>query len=253
VDAIGKNYTGGAEMLAVADLSVPSGTDVTKGVKVTLSVSGITSTDNIRVLHQNSSGTWEELPIVSVGNGSVTVKMTSFSPVAVVRVKGTQTSSSDSGSGTNNNGTDSSAANNGSNTNPPPTNDQSGSTTTNNNSQSNSQNQSNSQTNSNNQSNSQTNNQNNPVTVNQNVTVNYPDAAYSYEETYADGYVAGSTTVKGSTSGQTQTGSTGTGTGSTISGSVTSPKTGASLPALPILAVFAFAGILACGKKAQRQ
>jgi hypothetical protein len=31
--------------------------------------------------------------------------------------------------------------------------------------------------------------------------------------------------------------------------SATSPKTGASLPALPIVAAFVFAGIVYCGKK----
>lgn len=40
-----------------------------------------------------------------------------------------------------------------------------------------------------------------------------------------------------------------------VSGSVsykTSPKTGAALPALPFVAVFAAAGIVVCGRKARK-
>lgn len=52
----------------------------------------------------------------------------------------------------------------------------------------------------------------------------------------------------------TNTGTGGSGSGSQAStgGVVTAPKTGASLPALPFVAVFAAAGIALCGKKARK-
>jgi hypothetical protein len=92
------------------------------------------------------------------------------------------------------------------------------------------------------------------------VNVNYPDVDSTYNKGYNDGYAAGRTSVKGTTTastakttsikGSTKTASTARSTG-TGNVSTTSPKTGASLPALPILAVFAFTGLLVCGKKAQ--
>ena len=100
--------------------------------------------------------------------------------------------------------------------------------------------------NSNNQSNSQTNNQNNPVNVKQNVTVNYPDRdSDSYDNGYGDGYSDGRNSVKGTSASNGRAAS-----GGTTSAGVLSPKTGASLPVLPIVAVFALAGIAVCGKKA---
>lgn len=51
-------------IMAMTDLSVPQGTDTSKGIKMTLAVSGVMKGDNIVVLHRKSDGTWGD----SVGN-----------------------------------------------------------------------------------------------------------------------------------------------------------------------------------------
>ena len=96
----------------------------------------------------------------------------------------------------------------------------------------------------------------NQVDVKQNVTVNYPDSDDdgSYDEGYDDGYSDGKSDAK--SAGKTSSYTTGT-NGGTTNGAVaavgmTSPKTGASVPALPILAVAVVAGIIVCGRKAAK-
>lgn len=236
-NTVAKEIDEGAEIMAMSDLSVPDGTDTSKGVKITLSVSGVKSGDRVYVLHQLSNGSWETLS-ATVSGGKVTVTLYSFSPVVIVKypaaanVPVSDPSKNQSGSNTSN-----TENNNSNNT----TGD------TQNNSQSNSQN------NNNNQSNSQTNNQNNPVNVDQNVTVNYPDVDKdgSYDKGYSDGYKDGADSSKGNSNATATSVQT---TGSTVSvNTATSPKTGAALPALPVIAVFALAGIAVCGKKAHNQ
>jgi hypothetical protein len=238
-----KKYSGETSVLAMTDLTVANanGTDITQGVTVSLTVPGVLSGDNIHVLHQTGSGSWEELSVTSVGKDSVTVTMTSFSPIVVVRVAGTTTtstptyvyyttpssSSTTAGATTDSNTTDGdtdAAA--------------SGST--------------------------------------KDVSLGTTDVG-TYTQGYSDGYAAGAASVKGaSTTDSAKTDSTKTDAAKTDSAaagtnavgttvirtvgstsgsnlSATSPKTGASLPALPVLAVFAFAGILVCGKKAQNR
>lgn len=226
---------GNAEILGMSDLSVENSSVITsKGLTVTLSVPGVKPTDKVYVLHKINGG-WERLK-ATAGNGTVTCTMYSFSPVAVIRYSGTgELSVSDPSKNTdtgNNGGTGTSnnTENNSHNT--------TGDTQNNNqsNSQTNSNNQSNPQTN--NQSNSQTNNQsnsqNNPVSVNQNVTVNYPEAGAKQSQMSA-GQPAGAALASAGAS------------------YAVAPKTGSSMPALPIVTVLALAcGIAACGKKAKR-
>lgn len=199
----------GEKLLAAMELTAPDNTKFP--ITVTLKVTGITSTDsvnNIRILHLGASG-WETLTPTSVAEGSVTVTLTSLSPVAVVRTTATNTGGSDAdntATDTNpsntyntyntynyagNNKPDTLSQTNGSNTSTPRTGDSSsgGNTQTNNNYQ----------------------------------TVNV--------------YPTGNGT---STSAQTS-----------ASTSTTSPKTGASLPAFPIIAILAVMGIAVCGKKAR--
>ena len=176
-------------------------------------------------------------------DGKVTVTLYSLSPVAIVQypnnvsvpISDPSKNKPDSTNNTNNN-TNSTESSNSNSTN---SNNTSGPSQSNSNSSNSS--------NSNNQSNSQTNNQNNPVNVKQNVTVNYPDRdSDSYDNGYSDGYSDGRNSVKGTSASSNGVAAS----GGTTSAGVLSPKTGASLPALPIVAVFALAGIVVCGKKA---
>ena len=145
-NAVASAQNGSATVMAMSDISVPSATNTSKGIKVTICASGIKAGDNVYVLHKLKSGSWQTVKPDSVSNGKVTVTLYSFSPVIVVRYS--------------------------SNVNPAVTTDPSkdeNSQGSNTNSNVNDNSNSSSQTNNNNQNNSQTNNQYNPVSVNQNV------------------------------------------------------------------------------------
>jgi hypothetical protein len=228
----------GAQVFAMADLSV-SGSS--KGaVTVTLNVEKIRSGDNIHVYHYNSTTrTWEDLNSVSGSNvtvteGAVTVTMSSFSPVMVVYVPTTASSQKDDT-----------------------------------------------------QNSTQDSTQNSTEAGSQNDQDISSGSAEDYTQGYNDGYEAGVNSVSnissGSSSGSSKTGKasksktsksssssgkssktvsktvtrtiykTGNTTTSPVNTSATSPKTGASLPALPFVAMFAFAGLLVCNKKGHNQ
>lgn len=244
VNEVIKTVSSQAEVIGMSDLSVDKGVDTSKGIKVTLSIDpkSIINGYSVYVVHQYGEGKWETVKPSSVtSDGKVTVTLYSLSPVAIVQypnnvsvpISDPSKNKPDSTNNTNNN-TNSSESSNSTN---------SHNTTGPSQSNSNSSNSSNS----NNQSNSQTNNQNNPVNVNQNVTVKYPDfdTEDNYDNGYSDGYQDGRNSVKGASAANGKVAS-----GVTTSAGVLSPKTGASLPALPIVAVFALAGIVVCGKKA---
>lgn len=245
VNEVIKTVSSQAEVIGMSDLSVDKGVDTSKGIKVTLSIDpkSIINGYSVYVVHQYGEGKWETVKPSSVTrDGKVTVTLYSLSPVAIVQypnnvsvpISDPSKNKPDSTNNTNNN-TNSTESSNSNSTN---SNNTSGPSQSNSNSSNSS--------NSNNQSNSQTNNQNNPVNVKQNVTVNYPDRdSDSYDNGYGDGYSDGRNSVKGTSASNGRAAS-----GGTTSAGVLSPKTGASLPALPIVAVFALAGIVVCGKKA---
>ena len=245
VNEVIKTVSSQAEVIGMSDLSVDKGVDTSKGIKVTLSINpkSIINGYSVYVVHQYGEGKWETVKPSSVtSDGKVTVTLYSLSPVAIVQypnnvsvpISDPSKNKPDSTNNTNNN-TNSTESSNSNSTN---SNNTSGPSQSNSNSSNSS--------NSNNQSNSQTNNQNNPVNVKQNVTVNYPDRdSDSYDNGYGDGYSDGRNSVKGTSASNGRAAS-----GGTTSAGVLSPKTGASLPALPIVAVFALAGIAVCGKKA---
>lgn len=85
-ESIAKEYCGDkAEVLSVFDVTLPAG-DYSAGVNVTMNVPGVKAGDTISVLHWSAQkGLWENLPVVSVADGTVTATFTSFSPVAIVR------------------------------------------------------------------------------------------------------------------------------------------------------------------------
>ena len=246
VNEVIKTVSSQAEVIGMSDLSVDKGVDTSKGIKVTLSIDpkSIINGYSVYVVHQYGEGKWETVKPSSVTrDGKVTVTLYSLSPVAIVQypnnvsvpISDPSKNKPDSTNNTNNN-TNSTENSNSNTTN---SNNTSGPSQSNSNSSNSS--------NSNNQSNSQTNNQNNQVNVKQNVTVNYPDRdSDSYDNGYSDGYSDGRNSVKGTSASSNGVAAS----GGTTSAGVLSPKTGASLPALPIVAVFALAGIVVCGKKA---
>ena len=246
VNEVIKTVSSQAEVIGMSDLSVDKGVDTSKGIKVTLSIDpkSIINGYSVYVVHQYGEGKWETVkPSNLTGDRKVTVTLYSLSPVAIVQypnnvsvpISDPSKNKPDSTNNTNNN-TNSTENSNSNTTN---SNNTSGPSQSNSNSSNSS--------NSNNQSNSQTNNQNNPVNVKQNVTVNYPDRdSDSYDNGYSDGYSDGRNSVKGTSASSNGVAAS----GGTTSAGVLSPKTGASLPALPIVAVFALAGIVVCGKKA---
>ena len=246
VNEVIKTVSSQAEVIGMSDLSVDKGVDTSKGIKVTLSINpkSIINGYSVYVVHQYGEGKWETVKPSSVTrDGKVTVTLYSLSPVAIVQypnnvsvpISDPSKNKPDSTNNTNNN-TNSTENSNSNTTN---SNNTSGPSQSNSNSSNSS--------NSNNQSNRQTNNQNNPVNVKQNVTVNYPDRdSDSYDNGYSDGYSDGRNSVKGTSASSNGVAAS----GGTTSAGVLSPKTGASLPALPIVAVFALAGIVVCGKKA---
>ena len=242
VNEVIKTVSSQADVIGMSDLSVDKGVDTSKGIKVTLSIDpkSIINGYSVYVVHQYGEGKWETVKPSSVtSDGKVTVTLYSLSPVAIVQypnnvsvpISDPSKNKPDSTNNTNNN-TNSTENSNSNSTN-------SHNTTGPSQSNSNSSNSSN--------SNNQTNNQNNPVNVKQNVTVKYPDfdTEDNYDNGYSDGYQDGRNSVKGASATNGKVAS-----GVTTSAGVLSPKTGASLPALPIVAVFVLAGIVVCGKKA---
>lgn len=72
-----------AQILSVVDLLVD---DPGEGT-FTIACAVVKSGDTVYVLHQKTDGTWEKITPMSVENGKVTFKMTSYSPIAIVLEK----------------------------------------------------------------------------------------------------------------------------------------------------------------------
>lgn len=70
-----------AQVMTVVEVS---GTIPADGL-VTFTVPGIQAGDNIAILHLTGNG-WELIPVEAVGNGTITGRFTSFSPVAFVKL-----------------------------------------------------------------------------------------------------------------------------------------------------------------------
>ena len=279
----------GFSVLAAVELSsaaaLPSG-----GVQVTFHVSGLSQgTSNVRIYHKTASG-WE-IKTPFVGNGYVIASFDSLSPFFIVKYDSTPSSNdgsvdsstvinnyyttnntynnttSDShatGDTYNNTTSDSHATSNTYN------NTNSNNATTSNSTNSNNPSTSN-MTNSNNSTSSTTNN--NTATTKKNTTSKSASTKKSDSKKTTNKNTSKKDTSKKDTSKKsvtttqsakvdnsnknTQTVTVnvdGSGSGSAKAGastSTTSPKTGSSVPVLPIIAVFAVMGIAVCGKKAR--
>ena len=79
-----------AKVLGMADISLPEGTDLSAGVEIKVAVDGIYSTDTkdtIKALHwDDEKAEWENVEVVKVEKGNVTIKVTDLSPIAFVKV-----------------------------------------------------------------------------------------------------------------------------------------------------------------------
>lgn len=265
----------GFSVLAAVELSsaaaLPSG-----GIQVTFHVSGLSQgTSNVRIYHKTASG-WE-IKTPFVGNGYVIASFDSLSPFFVVKYDSTPSSndgSVDSSTVINNYYTTNNTYNN-------TTSDSHATSNTYNNTNSNNATTSNSTnsnnpstsnlTNSNNSTSSTTNN--NAATTKKNTTSKSASTKKSDSKKTTKKNTSKKDTSKKDTSKKsvtttqsakvdnsnknTQTVTVnvdGSGSGSAKAGastSTTSPKTGSSVPVLPIIAVFAVMGIAVCGKKAR--
>ncbi len=85
-ETVPANEESSATVLALAEVSIPdlSETQVSKGVTLTFGVNGVNPGDNVYALHQKKDGTWEVCPTI-VGKDKVTVTLYSLSPIAIVK------------------------------------------------------------------------------------------------------------------------------------------------------------------------
>jgi hypothetical protein len=263
----------GFQVLAAVEIesatALPSG-----GVSIKFTVSGLTSgTKNIRIYHKKSSG-WE-IKTPYVGNGYVSATFDSLSPFFVVKYDSTPSTSDGSED-------QSSVVNNYYNTYNTYNNTNSNNTTTVNNTNSNNTTTTTNTNSNNTTTTTNTDSYNTTTTTNGKQASNKkPDSAATDTTTKKDTDQKDTskkdTTNKDTSSGQSASANStndnsskndnssnntqtvtvnvgGSGSGSAKAGastSTTSPKTGSSLPALPMIAVFLVMGIAVCGKKAR--
>jgi hypothetical protein len=243
----------GFNVLAAVELSsvntLPDG-----GLQITFDVTGVTSGEaNIRIYHKK--GTDWEVKTPFVGNGYVTATFDSLSPFFVVRYDSTPSVSDgsvDSSAVVNNyyntyttNNTNSNNITSNTNSNNP--------TTTNN-------------SNSNNPATTNYTNSNNTNSNNTTTTNNAASSSSSTKKSTSSSKKSSTSTTDKVSAKSAGDGNSGTnnqtvtvnvnGNGSSsgkagVSTSTTSPKTGSSMPALPMIAIFAVMGIAFCGKKAR--
>lgn len=245
----------GFTMLAAVELStataLPSG-----GVQITFNVSGLASgTKNVRIYHKIASG-WE-IKTPYVGNGYVTATFDSLSPFFVVKYDSTPSKddgSIDSSSIVNNyynttNNTYNYTNSNNTNTN---SNNSTGShnTTTTNNTAASKDSSDKKTTTSKKDTTKKTD------TKKDTTKKDTTKKTATKKDTSKDSSAKEDNSIDNSNK-NTQTVTVnvnGSGSNSAKAGastSTTSPKTGSSVPALPIIAVFALMGIAVCGKKAR--
>ena len=273
----------GFQVLAAVQIStvsaLPQG-----GVSVKINVPGIQAgTKNVRVYHKKPDGSWE-IKTPYVGNGYVTAPFDSFSPFFVVKYDSAPSTSDGSVDAstvvnnyynTTNNTNTTNTTDNSTTTNNNTNTSNNSSSTSNTNSTFNTTNSNNNATNSYNASTNSNNASTSNTTTNNGPTVKKESTTSTKKETTAKKSTVKKTakktnTKKPSTSGDknssevsnnTQTVTVNVNSGGSNSGSsslkagattsTTSPKTGASMPVLPIIAGFALMGIAVCGKKAR--
>lgn len=69
-----------------ANISIPEGTDISKGIQLSIGISGIQAGKNYVLLHLTKDGVWETIKPDSIADGKVTATFTSLSPVVASEV-----------------------------------------------------------------------------------------------------------------------------------------------------------------------
>ena len=69
-----------------ANITIPEGTDISKGLQLSIGISGIQAGKNYVLLHLTKDGVWETIRPDSIADGKVTATFTSLSPVVASEV-----------------------------------------------------------------------------------------------------------------------------------------------------------------------
>lgn len=210
---LGDKQVPAVDVLGLVEVEDP---DVKGSVTLSIPVAGIKAGDTVLVMHY-TGGKWETIVPDRVMDGIVIVTLSSFSPIAVVRVEASD-ASTPSDDGTNNTEDNPAGSNNNNNNN------------------------NNNNTNNNDNRIDNSNNINNDTTYGDTINENNQNTTINNINQTGGGNTTGSTTPSASA-----------GSRRTSAGAApTSPKTGQSVPGLLILAVFCAAGILVCGLRMKK-
>ena len=80
-----------ATIVALSDITLDTtGTPATPKdgkYEVKLGITGITAKDTVIAMHKITDGSWEQIVPTEIGDGTVTIQVSSFSPIAIVKVE----------------------------------------------------------------------------------------------------------------------------------------------------------------------
>lgn len=81
-----------ATIIALSDISLstngsPASPNESGKYEVKLGITGITAKDTVIAMHKTTDGTWEQIVPKEVADGTVTIEVSSFSPIAIVKVE----------------------------------------------------------------------------------------------------------------------------------------------------------------------
>lgn len=81
-----------ATIIALSDISLssdgsPASLNESGKYEVKLGITGITAKDTVIAMHKTTDGTWEQIVPKEVADGTVTIEVSSFSPIAIVKVE----------------------------------------------------------------------------------------------------------------------------------------------------------------------
>lgn len=69
-----------------ANITIPEGTDISKGIQLSIGISGIQAGKNYVLLHLTKDGVWETIKPDSIADGKVTATFKSLSPVVASEI-----------------------------------------------------------------------------------------------------------------------------------------------------------------------
>ena len=79
-----------ATIIALSDISLsgsPASPNESGKYEVRLGITGITAKDTVIAMHKTTDGTWEQIVPKEVADGAVTIEVSSFSPIAIVKIE----------------------------------------------------------------------------------------------------------------------------------------------------------------------